>query len=64
MHPINLSCPVDIAGRDLRQCDKGDAGIAEIREANGIPGRLSFRLPAAVSGWTFSATTETIESII
>ena len=51
VNPFALRRPVDVARRDLRLRQEGDAGIAEIRETDGVPGRLRRRRsrPAAAS---------------
>ena len=37
VHPHPLGRPVDVARRNLRLGDEGDARVAEIGEAHGIP---------------------------
>ena len=43
MHPFPLRRPVDVARRDLGLGDEGDAAVAEIREADGVPGAFGVR---------------------
>ena len=38
VHPLARRRPVDVARRDLRLRDEGDAVVAEIGEADGVPG--------------------------
>ncbi len=40
MHPLAGRGPVGVAGRNLRQRHERDAAVAEVREADGIPGRV------------------------
>ena len=49
MHPIAAARPVDVARRNLRQRDEGDAAVAEIGEADRVPGRHLRRLGPSAS---------------
>ena len=62
--PFAAGRPVEIARRDLRLGDKGDATIAEIGQADGIPGRLFGRLLAFQFELQIGAIAVTIDSIM
>src|SRR5690606_792040 len=46
MDPLPAGRPVDVARRNLRLGDEGHAAVAEIGEADRVPGRLGVRLLA------------------
>ena len=57
VHPLALLEPVDVARRNLRQRDEGGAGVAEVGEADGIPGRFRIGAFAGDLGGTLPGLT-------
>jgi hypothetical protein len=64
VHPLALREPVHVARRNLRQGDEGGAVVAEVGQADRVPGCLVRRLLAIELSRMLSTVALTIDSIM